>query len=33
MPARVFSREMRRVGQKWVSVDVTACFFISDRVR
>ncbi len=33
MPARVFSREMRRVGQKWVSVDVTVCFLISDRVR
>lgn len=33
MPARVFSREMRRVGQKWSSGWVTACFLVSDRVR
>ena len=33
VPARVFSREMRRVGQKCASVDVTACFLISDRVK
>ena len=33
VPPRVFSRQMRRVGQKWWSVLVTACFFISARVR
>lgn len=32
-PLRVFSREMRRVGQAWMSLLVTVWVFMSARVR
>ena len=33
VPARVFSRQMSRVGQAWMSVEVIVCFLMSERVR
>ena len=33
VPARVFSREMTRVGQAWMSVEVMAWAVKSERVR
>ena len=33
VPARVFSRQIRRVGQAWMSVLVTVCFRMSASVR
>lgn len=33
VPARVFSRQISRVGQAWMSVLVMVCFFMSARVR
>ena len=33
VPARVFSKLIRRVGQAWMSVDVTAWRRMSGRVR
>lgn len=33
VPARVFSREMSRVGQAWMSVERMVWCWISERVR
>lgn len=33
VPARVFSRQMRRVGQAWMSELVMVCFLMSERLR